>query len=519
MQTLEDPTNGYKDLYEPTHGRLCKFIQTYAKEGNTLLVLLPRGWIKSYIVTVAWTLQRVLRNAVQDMREHIIISNATLPNAKEFLEKIKYNVRFNDFLRGLFIHHLPNDPENDAERWTQNEIQFSGNRIETGSVEGNLVSRHYKILINDDLVNRENSQTAEQIEKVIDWWKLSRSLLTADGLEIIIGTRWSYDDLYGYIIEKFFKPTKAEKAAVFTDPYIEWHKGKYHLFQMSCWDDPVNRLGSTFPTLFPEQKLKEIEDEQADRFGGQYCNDPLAMSITPFKLTWLQKRFRDEQVPPIVNTIMTLDLSAKDKKTSDQSAMVVVDAAVDKKVYVRFAEAKKITDRALAEWIVQKAIIYQPGSIGIESEKYSTMIDLLEFVIPEMIRMGKIPPEFIEYARTVPYLTQELRHRGRPKDVRIRNLPGWLEGGKILFPIDSADQLIDQLMRYPSSRYDDLADAFAYVLDLLIFPSEDDPEKIFALSEEQKRTDEERMEHEWDEIKEAMWAGSQSYEEDEELTF
>jgi len=505
MQTLEDPTNGYKDLWYPTHKKLCDFVEKYGKEGNTLLILLPRGWIKSYLVTVGWTLQRVLRNAILGRREHIIISNATLPNAKEFLEKIKYNVRFNDFLRGVFNRYIPKDPENDAERWTQNEIQFSGNRIETGSVEGNLVSRHYKVLINDDLVNRENSQTAEQIEKVIDWWKLSRSLMTANGLEIIIGTRWSYDDLYGYIIEKFFKPTKEEKEQVYAKPFLEWHKGKYHLFQMSCWLDPVNRTGSTYPNLFPEEKLKEIENEQADRFGGQYCNDPLAMSITPFKLTWLQKMYRQTEVPTQRHTIMTMDLSAKDKATSDYSAMVIVDAAVDKKIYIRYADQKKVSDKELCEWIVKQACIYQPDTIGIESEKYETMMELLEWIVPHMARMKMIPPGLKEYAYQLPYMITELRHRGRPKDVRIRNLTGWLEGGKVLWPIDGAEQLRDQLLRYPSSKYNDLPDALAYVLDLLVFPKEDDPEKVLEVPEELKRTQEERIEKEWEDMREAAY--------------
>jgi len=58
-------------------------------------------------------------------------------------------------------------------------------------------------MINDDLVNRENSGTKEQIAKVIDWWKLARSLLESKGLEVSLGTRWFADDLYGYMLKEF----------------------------------------------------------------------------------------------------------------------------------------------------------------------------------------------------------------------------------------------------------------------------------------------------------------------------
>ena len=106
-QTLEDPTPGYKDLYRPTHGRICQFVQDYAKPGNKLVILTPRGWVKSYVVTVAWSMQQMFRNWIAGRHVLQIISNATLPNAKEFLAKIKYNLEYNDILRGLFSNFMP----------------------------------------------------------------------------------------------------------------------------------------------------------------------------------------------------------------------------------------------------------------------------------------------------------------------------------------------------------------------------------------------------------------------------
>ena len=64
LSTLDDPTPGMKDLWPPTHKRLCDFITKYALPGNILLILLPRGWVKSYIITVGWLTQRLLQNLV-----------------------------------------------------------------------------------------------------------------------------------------------------------------------------------------------------------------------------------------------------------------------------------------------------------------------------------------------------------------------------------------------------------------------------------------------------------------------
>ncbi|MCK7532367.1 MAG: hypothetical protein MZV63_15705 [Marinilabiliales bacterium] len=231
---------------------------------------------------MGWTVQRLLRNLTAGRREHQLISNATLPNAKNFLEKIKYNIQYNDLMRGLFKGLLPADPEADAEKWTQDCFQVGGNLVEVGSVEGNLVSRHYKIMINDDLVNKDNSNTKEQLLKTLDWWRLSQSLLLSNGIEINIGTRWAYDDLYGYFIDSFIKPEF--KYMESGKPMVEIHKGNYHMLWMDCWSDPVNERGSTFPTLFSEEKLKEYQAQLKERFNGQYRNNP-----------WLSERTRSKK--------------------------------------------------------------------------------------------------------------------------------------------------------------------------------------------------------------------------------
>jgi hypothetical protein len=498
LQTLEDPTPGYKDLWKPTHKRLCDFVQKYAQPGQKVLILLPRGWVKSYIITVGWLIQRTLKNLVEGKHDHWIISNATVGNASEFLDKIKYNLQYNEILTGLFGEFLPKTPETEADRWTMTEIGLLGNKIETGSVEGNLVSRHYRGMINDDLVNKDNSATAEQNLKVIDWWKLAQSLLESDGVEIILGTRWSMDDLYGNIIEKFLCIPKEEMENFKTKPIFEWHQGKYHLFQASCWLDPVNRTGSTFPTKFPESRLKEIESEQAERFGGQYLNDPLAMTASDFKLKWFSPRWREDELPAVANTFMLVDPTAKEKAESDATGLVVVKAGLDKKCYVTVAKHRLVTDLKLADWIIEEALLGQPGLIGIEENKFASLSELIEIRLPVWFRRGDVPKDRTEYAKTIPNILIELKHHNRSKALRIRNLTGWFEGGRILLAPWGMEILIDELLRFPASRYDDIADALSYLLDVLIFPTEKDAEVFLTLSPDQKMTEAERIEAEWD---------------------
>ncbi len=494
LQTLEDPTPGYKDLYRPTHKRICNFVQNYATEGQKVLILTPRAWIKSYLITVGWSIQRLLRNLTSGRREHAIISNATLPNSKEFLNKIKFNIEYNELLRFIFSQWLPNNPEGDAERWTQDEFSILGNRFETGSVEGNLVSRHYKVMIHDDLVNRDNSEIATQLAKTIDWWRLAQSLLLGDGIEIIIGTRWNYDDLYGTLIEKYLRP---EKNYNIGKSYVELHRGNYHLLQMDCWDDPIKETGSTFPILFPESKLKQLEEEQGERFYGQYRNDPLAKGRNPFKREWFQ-RWKSENLPATRITRILIDPSGKADVSSDFTGIIVIHLSPDQHGYVEVGKRLLITDKALADWVIFESPKYLADTVEIEENKFGVIFDFLQVLIPQYLRQGKVPEKYIEYVKRLPNILLELKPHQRNKGVRIRHLTSWIENGSFLLPYHGADQLEDEMIRFPASAKDDIIDAFSYVLDGLVFPRKSDPPKFLELDPSLKMTAEQREKDEFE---------------------
>ena len=50
-------------------------------------------------------------------------------------------------------------------------------------------------------MSQNNITTKEQMDKVIDFYKLALSLLELGGKFCLIGTRWHFNDLYNHIIE------------------------------------------------------------------------------------------------------------------------------------------------------------------------------------------------------------------------------------------------------------------------------------------------------------------------------
>jgi phage terminase large subunit-like protein len=243
-------------LVDHVHGEWASWYKNSTK--RIKMILVPRSTFKSTFFTVGRTIQAIC----QDRNNRVLIANATLANAQKFVGEMKDQVKRNETLKKLYGEFY--EPKL---RWNEDEFDVMGKglgskeaNVTAVGVGGNLVSQHYSMIVCDDLVNNENSATRYQADKVIDWWKKAFSLLDYNGEMLIIGTRWSYYELYSWIQEKF-------KDQI--DVYI---RGAYK-------DD--GKL--YFPELLNEEKLKELRGLQGSYI---FCNPkeaPVLMSDWTFK--------------------------------------------------------------------------------------------------------------------------------------------------------------------------------------------------------------------------------------------
>jgi hypothetical protein len=188
-------------------------------------------------------------------------------------------------------------------------------------------------------------------------------------------------------------------------------------------------------------------------------------------------------------------------------------------LYVRHAERKRLTDHQAIEWIIENALAYQPGLIGIESHKFGLVRDLLPFILGQMVRMGKVPKPLLEYAHRIPYRLVELQHHSRPKGLRIGNLSGWVEKGLVLFAQNGMTDLKDELLRFDKSQRDNIIDALAYILDVVVFPAASDPPKTLVVPDYLKKTDEEREADFWTKMPDVVRPGQLILSDDVEHLF
>ena len=169
--------------------------------GPEKLILMPRGHLKSSIVTVGYAIQQLLINP----NIRILITNAVWTMGRKFLRQIAEYLTFNSDLPKIYGAFKV-----DGKTWTRDEITISQRAIptvkeatiSTAGLETTLTGNHYDLILHDDLVEESNINTREQLDKVINFYRNSRPLMDPGCEIIIIGTRWGEDDLYGMILKE-----------------------------------------------------------------------------------------------------------------------------------------------------------------------------------------------------------------------------------------------------------------------------------------------------------------------------
>ena len=197
---------GYDKMTEATHGELCHYTENIlpnhageASEGfdprkNLLLLLMPRGTFKSSVVTIGFTLQWLLNEP--DAR--ILIDSETFSKSKAFLREIIGKMLTPEY-REVFkaVHGV--FPDGDGKRnkellWTDSQLIVASRKnqrkepsISCSGIDVTKTGMHYDLIIADDLHSEKNVTSVEQIQQVIDHYKLAFSLLDPGCPMIVIG--------------------------------------------------------------------------------------------------------------------------------------------------------------------------------------------------------------------------------------------------------------------------------------------------------------------------------------------
>ncbi len=429
------------------HRDLCDFV---IKDRNKKkLVLIPRAHLKSTLVTVGYSVQRI----VYDPSIRILIANATRETAVAFLSGIKKHLQYNEKLISLY-GALAVEPL----KWTEDMITLQTSKTVTGKREatvtafgmgGNLVSQHYDLIILDDIVNRDMVSTQDQIEKTITFYKDVLDLADSENTEfIVIGTRWHDRDLYDWILNPDNRVIQSFKTMI-----------------LPAWEGGIGALETEqdlkilWPEKFSKNYLKQLLAEKGNyETSCQYLNDPVPDEDAVFRSSWFKYYDETELKGRPLNKFILVDPAISLEKEADYTAMVVVGIDHFGFWYVLDIFRERVTPSNLINQIFMMNERWHPIDIGIEDVAFQKT---LQYSIQEEMRKRNI---FLPIREVKPQL--------RTKDNRIRGLQPLYANGMIYHSKELVynQYLEDELMRFPRGRHDDIIDAFSYAKDLVITP-------------------------------------------------
>lgn len=349
-------TFGFKrrDLNRPWLYERCREVEA---NPNDHLDLWAREHYKSTIITYGKTIQDILVNP----EETIGIFSHTRPIAKGFLEQIKRELEMNTFLQDLFPDVLYKEPKRESPRWSTDNgiiVKRQSNPKEAtveawGLVDGQPTSKHFSILVYDDVVTRESVTTPEQIKKVTDAWALSLNLGAKNGKRRYIGTRYHANDTYADII--------ARNAAL---PRIYTPTDKGHE------DFQVQGV----PVLLTRAELLKKREEMGPYiFACQMLQNPQADKVMGFKDEWISN-YDFLRNYAGWNFYILVDPAGEKKKTSDYTVMVVIGTAPDGNYYLvdGIRDRLNLTERARELFRLHRK--WNPINTGYE--KYGMQADI-----------------------------------------------------------------------------------------------------------------------------------------------
>jgi predicted phage terminase large subunit-like protein len=425
---------------------LHKSIIANISSNKSTLDLAPRGFGKSTVGDVDYCITRILR----DPNIRIMIGSKTQTQAEAFLKEIRTHFEQNTDLIRIF-----GDWKKSRDNvW--NDREFTVNKrsiikkeatVTALGASGAVISKHFDVIIGDDLVGLENARTEKQRANLKEWFYSSLfPTLEPDGEIHILGTRYNPLDLYEDLI-------KSGSYAVNIQQAIRTVDGK----ECSLWEDK-----------FTLERLKQIRaDSGKIIFNMQYQNDTELAKGKIFKAQYFRyyeeyKLDYDFQTAKVkikttdgieqwvkVRVYMGADLAISERENDNNDYFVLMTIGVDndRNVYVLEYVKERLSFNSQLNTIISYGRDKYPmvERVGVETVSYQKAL------AQELRRMSLLPVINI--------------NTSKDKVTRAMRRSANFENGKVFFR-EGMDDLEECLLLFPEVDHDDLFDGLDFAMTM-----------------------------------------------------
>ena len=442
--------------FETAYYTVCKYITCRSlqplhasiihnvSDNQASMDLAPRGHGKSTIGDVDFCITKVLRNP--DIR--IMIGSKTQTQASAFLKEIRTHFEQNVNLIRIFgdwkksRDNVWNDKEFTVNRRTVIKKEATVSAL---GASGAVVSKHFDIIIGDDLVGFENARTEAQRKVLKEWFYSSLyPTLEPDGEIHILGTRYSPMDLYEDLIKSKNYKVNVQQAITVKDgqEYSLW-ESKFSLEKLRSIREEAGLI------IFNMQYQNNTELAKGKIFKYKYFKHFEEYDID-YDLNRVRVKVLDSQGVPYwipVRIYMGADLAISEDETSNNDYFVLTVIGVDKNknVYVLDYLKERLTFNAQLNAILDygKNKFPMVERIGVETVQYQKSL------AQEIRRLSLLPVINIQTSKD--------------KVTRAMRRSALFENGKVWFRI-GMDDLEECLLLFPEVAHDDLFDGLDFAL-------------------------------------------------------
>lgn len=351
----KDESTGYYDLTQ-THREVIELLERSKKEFK--LILMPRESIKSQIITIGYTLWRLVRNP--NLR--ILIYSDNISKAQGFLSGIKSHIegksansRFRDIFGAWETDPHKGGTFNDSRvviaPRTHSQKEPS---IDTGGIDSSKIGLHYDLIVYDDIVSDINTTTKDQMDKVYDCFKKSLSLLKRGGEVVILGTRWNYGDLYGRLIEE-------DKVS-----------GEWEIVIKDCEEEIDGKPIFEGIGMTREWMQKQKERQGSFFWSALYRNNPVTDATAIFKIDDFRYYEPHEKIKDNLFITGACDPAGEGE---DFTAITVIGTDKDKNLYVLDAVNAHLKPNEIVDHIIRLNYIWGFDRFVMEKNFFKGMLE------------------------------------------------------------------------------------------------------------------------------------------------
>ena len=418
------------------------------------LDLWAREHWKSSIITFGKTIQDILN----DPDITFGIFSHTRPIAKAFLRQIMRELESNKALHAAFPDVLWGEDVRQAPKWSEDDgiiVKRKSNPNEAtveawGLVDGQPTSKHFRVLLYDDVVVAGSVTTPEMIEKTMVEMERSYNLGTTPGIKRAAGTRWHFNDTYRTIIDR------------------GTFKAREHPGREGGTEDGVSVF---WPDSIHEQKRRDMGPYT---YAAQILLNPKADAMQGFKREWLRYYTRIDSKK--MNTYLLVDAASSKKKGSDYTAMMVVGLASDGNYYLLDMIRDRLNLAERLERIFTLHRKWKPKQV--RYERYGMLSDIeaikarqeQETYRFDVTEVAGVTSKADRIKRLLPIFEQ-----GRFYIPKSLNVSDWQK-----IPVDLVHSFVEEeYFPFPVGLHDDMLDSLSRIAEpdlKLVWPKEEKPQ-------------------------------------------